>query len=223
MDSPDATEALDTSESIRDAGEADAEEVRALLARDRREEQRSARRDGFRQRAALTIAGLAMLLAIGSVGGGNATKNMLNANIQASDTFAFYQAKTIRQTTLRAAREQLEVLRPTLPPAQQAAAGALIESYRQTEARYESDPSTGEGKTELLAKATQWVQQRDLAQKQDPNFDYAQALFQIAIVLGSVSIVAASGRVLALALGLGTIATALMLNGFLLLVDLPLT
>jgi hypothetical protein len=39
--------------------------------------------------------------------------------------------------------------------------------------------------------------------------------------LGSVSIVAASRRLLLLGIGLGTLATLLMLNGFLLLVDLP--
>jgi len=202
----------DTAQSIQ---EAVAEEAAA-------ERERAAVRDRFRQRGALAIAGLAMLLAISAVGGGNATKNMLSANIQASDTYAFYQAKTVRQTSLRLAQEQLELLLPTLPPEQQAAARARIEEYRATVARYESEPQTGEGKKELLEKATQYVRQRDRAQQQDPNFDFSQALFQIAIVLGSVSIVAVSGRVLALALGLGTIAAFLMLNGFLLLLDLPI-
>ena len=55
-----------------------------------------------------------------------------------------------------------------------------------------------------------------------PNFDFAQALYQISIVLGSVSIVAASRRLLGLALALGTVATLFMLNGFLLLVNLPI-
>ena len=202
----------DTAQSIQ---EAVAEEAAA-------ERERAAVRDRFRQRGALAVAELAMLLAISAVGGGNATKNMLSANIQASDTYAFYQAKTVRQTSLRLAQEQLELLLPTLPPEQQAAARARIEEYRATVARYESEPQTGEGKKELLEKATQYVRQRDRAQQQDPNFDFSQALFQIAIVLGSVSIVAVSGRVLALALGLGTIAAFLMLNGFLLLLDLPI-
>jgi hypothetical protein len=63
--------------------------------------------------------------------------------------------------------------------------------------------------------------QRTHAGLQDPNFDYAQALFQIAIVLGSVSIVSAARWLLWLSLGMGAVATALMLNGFLLVFRLP--
>ena len=65
--------------------------------------------------AAVAIGVLAMLLAISSLGGGNATKEMLNANIQASDTFAFYQAKTIRQTSTQLAADALEALLLTQP------------------------------------------------------------------------------------------------------------
>ncbi len=63
---------------------------------------------------------------------------------------------------------------------------------------------------------------RDRAQEQDANFDYASVLYQIAIVLGSVAILALSRPVLAVSLVLGGIATLLMLNGFFLLVHLPL-
>ncbi|HEY2595396.1 MAG TPA: DUF4337 family protein, partial [Chloroflexota bacterium] len=62
---------------------------------------------------------------------------------------------------------------------------------------------------------------RDLAAKKDPFFDFSQALFQIAIVLGSVSIVATSRSLLGVALGLGVIATLLLINGFFLFVELP--
>jgi len=213
VDPTDVTDVTDTADTISEAGE-----VRELV---EREEQRE-RRDSFRQRAALSIAGLAMLLAIASLGGGNATKNMLNANIQASDTYSFYQAKTIRQTDYRLAQEELELLLPTLPPEQQALARQRIDAYQSTVARYESEPQTGEGKTELLARATAYTADRDRAAKQDPYFDYGQALFQIAIVLGSLSIVAASPRVLAIALAMGAVAALLTLNGFLLLADLPI-
>ncbi len=63
---------------------------------------------------------------------------------------------------------------------------------------------------------------RERAQRQDPNFDYSQALFQIAIVVGSVSILTAARALLWLGLSLGAVAILLMLNGFLLLVDLPI-
>ncbi len=178
---------------------------------------------------ALTIAILAMLLAITSLGGDDATKTTINANIQASDTWAFYQAKNIRQTDYRLAAEQMEVFIPSLPPEQARLARERADSYKATVARYESepdpkapdDPTKGEGKKELLARAQLHEAQRDRAQKQDPNFDYATALFQIAIVLGSVAIVSSRRPVLLLSQIMGVIALVLSVNGFFLLFELP--
>ncbi len=57
---------------------------------------------------------------------------------------------------------------------------------------------------------------------QDPNFDYAQALLQIAIVLSSVSIVATARWLLGVGFVLGALGLLLMLNGYLLLIHLPI-
>jgi hypothetical protein len=203
----DAPEAADAADAITEA----AEESRAQNER-------------FRKKAAMSIGVLAMLLAISGLGGGNATKEMLNANIQASDTYAFYQAKNIRQTSNQLAADELEAMliaQPSIPDQARGQLQSRIDQYRATVARYESEPATGEGKQELLQKGQAYDERRDRAAKQDPNFDFAQALFQIAIVLGSVSIVATSHRLLLLSIGLGVLAVVLMLNGFLLLFDLP--
>ena len=179
----------------------------------------------FRKRAAIIVGVLAMLLAIASLGGDNATKETINANILASDTWAFYQAKNVRQTSVQLAAEELEALlvtQPTLAPEARAQLQQRIDTYRATVARYETEPSTGEGKQELLAKARDLEARREHGQAQDPNFDYAAALYQIGIVLGSVSIVSASHRLLWLALALGLVATLLLINGFFLIVHLPI-
>jgi hypothetical protein len=97
-----------------------------------------------------------------------------------------------------------------------------IKRWRTTADRYEADPQGGQGKQELLARAKNWEAKRDLAAERDPNFDYAEALFQIAIVLGSVSIVAVSRPLLGLSGVLAVAATLLMINGYSLLVHLPL-
>src|SRR5215212_1375455 len=181
--------------------------------------------DRFRRRGGLAIGVLAMLLAITSLGGDNATKEIINANIQASDTWAFYQAKNIRQTSIQLAADEVESLllsQPNLTAEARAQLQQRLDRYKATIARYESEPATGEGKQELQARAQAFEAQRQHAQQQDPNFDYSQALFQIAIVLGSVSILTASRSLLALGLALGIIASLLLLNGFLLLVDLPI-
>ncbi len=152
-------------------------------------------RDRFRRLTAVYVGVVAMLLAISALGGAEATKEMLNANIHASDTYAFYQSKYIRQVLLQTAAEELELtaaVAANLPPEQRAKVDQLTKRYRETALRYDSEPATGEGKKELMARANRWEHTRDHAAAQLPNFEYAEALFQIAIVLGSVAIVAAS-------------------------------
>jgi hypothetical protein len=180
--------------------------------------------DWFRRLTGIYVGVVAMLLAISSLGGAEATKEMLNSNIHASDTYAFYQSKYIRQVQLQTSAEQLELLGATsqaLGPEQRAKLEQLSKRWRDTAARYESEPATGEGKKELMAKAKQWEHKRDHAAAQLPNFEYAEALYQIAIVLGSVAIVAASPWLLGFSGLLAVGGLLLMLNGYLLLVPLP--
>src|SRR5436189_5758683 len=95
----------------------------------------------FRRRAALAIGLLAMVLAITGLGGDNATKEMVNANIQASDTWAFYQAKNVRQTEYRLALDAVQLrlqTEPNLTPEQRSALERQAAGYQDTINRYES-------------------------------------------------------------------------------------
>ena len=178
----------------------------------------------FKRRAAVAIAVLAMLLAITSLGGQNATKEALNSNIEASNYFNFFQAKNMRQTAFMLAADEFEFAwanNPQLSGEAKAALRRKLEDYRRTVDRYESEPETGEGKKELMAKAREQVQKRDRALKQDPYFDYAEALLQIAIVLISVAIVAEQVWLAYLGGVVGIIGALLMVNGYLLLVEIP--
>jgi hypothetical protein len=180
--------------------------------------------EGFRRLAAIYVGVVAMLLAISSLGGGKATKEMLNANILASDSYAFAQAKYLRETAYELAADQFAAAiaaQPAMPDAAKEAMTASIAHYRAAAARYASDPASGEGRKELLEKAKHWEEERDHATARDPNFQFAAALFQIAIVLGSVAIVATSRALLGLSACLTVIALALTVNGYFLLVQLP--
>ena len=180
--------------------------------------------DKFKQRAAILIAVLAMLLAITSLGGSNAGKEAVNNNVLASNYFNFFQAKNMRQTaiTLTAYQIELAVLNDSsIPDAAKAELKKKVDGYRKTITRYESEPKTGEGKKELIAKAKDYEAKRDHALKQDPYFDYAEALLQIAIVLISVAIIAEIGWLVAIGGALGVVGTLLMVNGYLLLVEVP--
>jgi hypothetical protein len=179
----------------------------------------------FRRLAAIYVGVVAMLLAIASLGGGHVTKEMLNANITAADAYAFAQAKYLRETVYQLAADQVDFELNHLPGLSDAGKAKAAERgahYRGNAARYESDPASGEGRQKLLAKAKEWERIRDHAAEQDPSFEFAAALFQIAIVLGSVSIVAASPALLGLSGVVTTIAIVLTINGYFLFVYLPL-
>jgi hypothetical protein len=180
----------------------------------------------------LLIAILAAILAVGGLGGGNATDEMIHNNIKASDTWAFFQAKNMRQTAYEIAIVELEgdLAEPGLAPEQRTRMERQLAEHRATIARYESepdpaapnDPLRGEGKRQLRAQAQAYEAAREVASAQDSNFDLAEVLLQLALVLGSVAILALNRIVLIASLGLGLVGTLLVINGFFLLVPLPL-
>ncbi|TMJ19810.1 MAG: DUF4337 domain-containing protein [Alphaproteobacteria bacterium] len=206
----------------------DAAELIAELHEDRAD---NARAERFRSRAALLIACLAAVLAVGGLGGGNATDDMIYNNVRASDTWAFYQAKNVRQTAyeLRAAEIEAQLAAPGLDPAARARMAAQLADYRATVTRYESepdqaapnDPLRGEGKAQLRAQAQAFEAAREQASARDDNFDMAEVFLQLALVLGSVAILALNRMILGLATVLGALGTLLTANGFLLLFPLP--
>ena len=76
---------------------------------------------------------LAVLLAICGVGGGNATKDSTRANIEASNTWAFFQAKNIRRNSINLAADELELLlaaQPAMPAAARASTVWLAAAQR---------------------------------------------------------------------------------------------
>src|SRR5215470_7613870 len=98
------------------------------------------------------IGVLAVLLAVCGVGGGNASKDATRANIEASNTWAFYQAKNIRRQSLRVTIDELEIrlTEPALAPATRDAITKKIDEYKATVQRLTSEPDKQEGLDELL-------------------------------------------------------------------------
>lgn len=186
----------------------------------------------FRSRAALLIAVIAAVLAVGGLGGGNATDAMLVNTIRASDTWAFFQAKNVRQTAYEIANVEIEgdLAEPGVDPATRSRLERMLAENRARIARYDSepdpaapdDPTAGEGKRQLTARARAFEAAREIAMARDDNFDWAEVLLQLALVLGSVAILAINRAILILSAVLGVLGTLLVINGFTLLVALPL-
>jgi plasmid stabilization system protein ParE len=157
---------------------------------------------------ALLISVLALVLALSETLGKSAQTSALGANIEASNLWAFFQAKTIRQTTLRAAAEQLAVT------ADSDKAKKQIETWRKTAERYQDEPDTGEGRNQLAARAKTAEKKRDLALAAYHHFEMSSAAAQIAIVLASASIITAIPALVWISGTLGALAVGFCVIGF---------
>ncbi len=168
---------------------------------------------------------LAVLLAICNVGGANAAKDATRANIEAANTWAFFQAKNIRRTAINMAADELQLqllAQPSMPAEARKAFEAKIAEHKATASRLTSDPEKKEGLDELFVRGKALEVERDVALRKDPYFDWSQALLQIAIVLASVHLIIGNPLLLTLSRGLAGLGVLLMLNGFTLALRLPL-
>jgi hypothetical protein len=172
----------------------------------------------FTRRVALTTALFAVILAITSLGGNNAMKEMLLAQQQASDQWAFYQAKVIREHFYRGQKMRLELdllERDTLKPEIRKRYEDLLKKMTAEEARYHLE------KKEIEKEAKNLEHERDVNRNKDPYFDYAEVLLQIAIAMSAITILAHSRRVFVFAIIAAALGTLLAINGFLMVVRLP--
>jgi len=140
---------------------------------------------GGDKRIALLIAILALCLAIAETGAKSAQTDALGSNVEAANLWAFFQARTIRQTIVRTEAESVALL----PGADSEAVAKQVAAWRATAARWESEPDTGDGRRELMARAKAAESKRDKSLHAYHLFEYGSAAFQVAIVVASASII----------------------------------
>ena len=172
----------------------------------------------FSRRVALTTAVYAVILAIASLGGNNAMKEMLLAQQEASNQWAYYQSKVIREHLNRGNKLMLEaqLAEPSpLKGAERAKIEALVQKFGEEEKRMNVD------KKEIEPKARAAEAERDRNQTKDPYFDYAEVLLQISIVCSSIAILSGSRPMFWFSAVMAFCGLLLTINGFALLVRLP--
>ncbi|MFZ0930533.1 MAG: DUF4337 domain-containing protein [Syntrophobacteraceae bacterium] len=173
----------------------------------------------FTRRVALVTAVFAVVLAIASLGGNHAMKEMLLAQQQASDQWAYYQAKSIREHLYKTQKvlleNELDLLSQTASPESAEKVKASIEALAGGESKFVSD------KKEIEQEARKLEKERDTYRSQDPYFEYAEVLLQIAIVMASVSIISASGAVFGFSLLVASLGALMCANGYLQIFALP--
>jgi hypothetical protein len=168
----------------------------------------------FNRRIALVIAILALFLSFSETLGKGAQTEVVTKNIEASDLWAFFQAKDIRRTVVSVAADQTGLLTAGLAdPAAKAAIDKQIETWRQTAERYESDPKAGNGRKELEEKAKSAEEERDLSTAKYHHYELASAAFQVGIVLASAAVITGMIALAWLAGALGVVGVVLTVLG----------
>src|ERR1041384_5646888 len=170
------------------------------------------------KKIALIISVLALFLAFSETFGKSAQTAALNAQIEASNLWNFFQAKKIRRTMTTVASEMAK-LDATIATQEQhkAALAKQIDQWEKTAARYRSEPEAGggkgEGTVELSRRAQEMEKLRDLQLNKYHNFEVASAAFQIGIVLASAAVITSMLALAYAAIGLGLIGIALTGTG----------
>ena len=148
------------------------------------------RASGSNKKIALLIAVIALFLALSETLGKGAQTESISKNVEASNLWAFFQAKSIRRTVVQATSDQARLSLGTMgDDTAKTALQKQIDDWKKTADRYRSEPETGEGSEQLAARAKHAEHERDLAMAKYHHFEVASAAFQIGIVLASATII----------------------------------
>lgn len=167
--------------------------------------------DPSNKKIALQIAILAVVLAFSETLGKGAQTAALSYNIEASNLWSFFQAKTIRQTTMRTAAESLDA---QFGDKAIDAVKKQIETWKKTADRYQSEPETNEGRKELAARAKKAEEKRDRSLASYHHYETASAAVQIAIVLASAEVITSVIALGWASAALGVVAVAFCVIGY---------
>lgn len=159
--------------------------------------------EGSNRSIALLISVLALFLAFSETLGKSAQTSALGHNIDASNLWAFFQAKTVRMTVVRTAAEQAELQKRTDDTAFGEVIKKRVDGWNATAARWDSEPETGEGRKELAARAKKAEAEAKTSLAKYHHFEVASAAFQIAIVLASAMLITGVMALAWIAAGLG--------------------
>ena len=146
-------------------------------------------------------------------GGGYSTRSVMSQT-QASDQWAFFQAKSIKGYIYEMQKDKLEL---ELEAMSTKALAPVVEVYRKKIADYGKKIAKYEGeKTDIQKEAKRFEQVRDDAQKHGQAFGIAVIFLQIAILLSSIAALIKKKPVWVLGMAIGIAGIVCFANGFLL-------
>jgi hypothetical protein len=134
---------------------------------------------------ALTTVILAVCATLSTFKGGGFSTRSVISQAQASDQWAFYQAKAIKgdlyQVQEEALKTSLAALAANAPPAQRQVYQDKIADYQKKVEKYTAE------KAAIMKTAQSLEAQRDAAQRQGKPFGVAVIFLQVAILISSIA------------------------------------
>ena len=126
----------------------------------------------------ITISIMAVLVAGATLLGHRAHTEELLLQSQATDQWAYYQAKNGRYHGMQNTADLIE----TMIPRDKDKAEAKLEKYEKDIERYDSD------KEDISEKAKELEKERDLVSRRADRFDGGEALLEIGLVICSITL-----------------------------------
>jgi hypothetical protein len=126
----------------------------------------------------VTISVFAVLVAAATLLGHRAHTEELLLQSQATDQWAYFQAKNIRLHEMQSVEDMLGAL----APADKEKAATLEEKYKKEVERYEGE------KDDISEKAKDLEKERDMVSRRADRFDGGEALIEVGIVIGSMTL-----------------------------------
>lgn len=166
---------------------------------------------------ALTTVILAVCATLATFkGSGYSTRSVLSQS-QASDQWAYYQAKGIKEYIYEIQKEKLEL---ELEAMRAKAPAKIIGDYeKKLDAYSKKIKKYEEEKAEIQKEAKKLEEIRDEAKKHSQAFGIAVIFLQIAILLSSIAALLKKKVVWIFGLTVGIIGTVYFANGFLLIIN----
>jgi len=169
-----------------------------------KEQAEHAKEDPTLAPVSVTMAVLAVLVAVASLLGHRAHTEEVVLQAKASDQWAFYQAKNIRRHTDELFTDMTSV-QPTNDPA---ALAKLREQYSQESTRYKDDQKDLEDEARSLEGEV--ATERNRADR----FDLAEVFLEVGLVITSITMLSRRKLYWAMGVGLGTIGILVAVTGF---------
>jgi hypothetical protein len=154
---------------------------------------------------AITISILAVLVAMSTLMGHRSSIEAVLVQTQASDQWAFYQAKNIRLHEMQSVADMLGVFTPV----DKEKAEELREKYQKEIERYEKD------KDQISEKAKEFEIERAVLTRREDRFDAGEVILEIALIICSLTLLTKKKGFWYSGIAIGVLGFFVGLSGFL--------